>query len=99
MDFLKLHKTTQGLQYKLLIVDSFTKSVDSQEVVEVEQCLFENIFSRFGYPKSLVSDKGKSFMNNFVSRLCDIFEIKDFLTSSYHPQTNSQFGRKTSTLI
>ena len=30
---------------------------------------------------------------------CDIFEIKHFLASSYHPQTNSQFERKTSTLI
>ena len=88
----------------MLVVDSFTKWVeafpmDSQEVVEVELCLFENIFSRFGYPKSLVSDRGKSFMNNLVSILCNIFEIKHFLTSSYHPQTNSQFERKTSALI
>ena len=104
MDFLKLHKTTQGHQYVLLVVDSFTKWVEafpmhSQEAVEVARCLFENIFSRFGCPKSLVSDRGKSFMNNLVNSLCDIFEIKHFLTSSYHPQTNSQVERTNSTLI
>ena len=104
MDFLKLHKTNQGYQYVLLVVDSFTKWVEafpmkSQEAVEVAKCLFENIFSRFGCPKSLVSDRGKSFMNNLVTSLCDIFEIKHFLTSSYHPQTNSQVERTNSTLI
>ena len=38
-------------------------------------------------------------MKNLDSSLCDIFEIKHFLASSYHPRTNSQFERKTSTLI
>lgn len=104
MDFLKLHKTTKGYQYVLLIVDSFTKWVEAfpmktQESTEVADCLFQNVFTRYGCPKYLVSDRGKSFMNSLVSCLCDIFEIKHYLTSSYHPQTNSQVERTNSTLI
>lgn len=71
----------------------------TQEATEVGRCLFENIITRYGCPKSLVSDRGKSFMNNLISYLCDIFDIKHFLTSSYHPQTNSQVERTNSTLI
>ena len=104
IDFLKLHKTKQGYQYVLLVVDSFTKWVEAfpmktQESSDVANCLFENIFSRFGCPKYLVSDRGKSFMNSIVASLCEILEIKHFLTSSYHPQTNSQVERTNSTLI
>lgn len=104
MDFLKLHKITQGNKYVLLVVDSFTKWVEAfpmrtQEATEVARCLIENIFTRFGCPNSLVSDRGKSIMNNLVSSLCDIFDIRHFLTSSYHPQTNSQVERTNSTLI
>ena len=33
MDFLKLHKTIQGLQYVLLVVDSFTKWVEAYQCV------------------------------------------------------------------
>lgn len=104
IDVLQLHRTKQGYQYVLLVVDSFIKWVEafpmqSQEAVAVAKCLFENIFTRFGCQKSLVSDRGKSFMNNLLASLCDIFEIKHFLTSNYPPQTNSQVERTNSTLI
>lgn len=104
IDVLQLHRTKQGYQYVLLVVDSFIKWVEafpmqSQEAVAVAKCLFENIFTTFGCQKSLVSDRGKSFMNNLLASLCDIFEIKHFLTSNYPPQTNSQVERTNSTLI
>ena len=104
MDFLKLHKTKDGYQYVLVIVDSFTKWIEAfpmktQESTEVATCLFENVFTRFGCPKYLVSDRGRSFMNNLITALCELFDIKQFLTSSYHPQSNSQVERTNSTII
>ena len=81
MDFLKLHKTKDGYQYVLVIVDSFTKWIEAfpmktQESTEVATCLFENVFTRFGCPKYLVSDRGRSFMNNLITALCELFDIK-----------------------
>ena len=104
MDFLKVHKTKEGYQYLLIVVDSFTKWIEAfplktQESQEVAKCLFENVFARFGAPRYLVSDRGKSFMNNLVNALCELFDIKQFLTSSYHPQTNSQVERTNSTIL
>ena len=104
MDFLKLSKTKDGNQYLLLVVDSFTRWVEAfpmknQESKSVAKVLFEQIFSRFGAPKKLVSDLGKQFTSNLILSLCEIFNVKKHFTSAYHPQTNSFCERNNRTII
>ncbi|CAG2211387.1 unnamed protein product [Mytilus edulis] len=96
MDFLKLSKTNKGETYLLVLVDSCSKWVEAfamktQEASEVAKVLFKEVFSRFGAARFLVSDRGKSFMNNLVLSLCEIFDVTRYHTSLYHPQTNGAY--------
>ena len=104
IDFLKLSKTSEGFQYVLLVVDSFTRWVEAfpmktQDSFEVARVLFEQIFSRFGAPHKIVSDLGKQFTSNLVMALCEIFNVKRHFTSAYHPQSNSFCERNNRTII
>ncbi|KAL5009348.1 hypothetical protein ScPMuIL_014929, partial [Solemya velum] len=104
IDFLKLSKTTEGYQYVLLVVDSFTRWVEAfpmktQDSKSVARVLFEQVFSRFGAPKKLVSDLGKQFTSNLIQALCEIFDVQRCVTSAYHPQSNSFCERNNRTLI
>ena len=99
-----LPKSKQGFQYVLLVVDSFSKWTEAfplktQEAQEIADILYNEIFTRYGAPRTIVSDRGKNFMSKLVNALCELFEVKRHHTSSYHPQTNATVERANSTLI
>jgi transposase InsO family protein len=84
-------------------VDSFSKwpecfPLKTQEASEVADVLFREIFSRYGAPKTLISDRGRNFMSKLVNALCEIFQVKQHYTSAYHPQTNAACERTNSTI-
>ena len=98
-----LPKTKEGFQYVLLIVDSFSKWTEAfplrtQEAKEVADILYNEIFTRYGAPRCIVSDRGRNFMSKLVKALCEYFEVKRSHTSSYHPETNATVERANSTL-
>ena len=98
-----LPKTKEGYQYVLLVVDSFSKwteafSLQTQEAKEIADILYNEIFTRFGAPRCIVSDRGKNFMSKLIKALCEYFQVKRTHTSSYHPETNSTVERANSTL-
>ena len=98
-----LPKTKEGFQYILVIVDSFSKWCESfpmqtQEATEVALILYNEIFTRFGAPRCIVSDRGRQFMSKLVKALCEMFRVTRHYTSSYHPQTNATVERVNSTL-
>ena len=69
------------------------KTLEAEEIADV---LSNQVFTRFGSPASLLSDRGTSFIGKVVTSLCQAFMVKRLKTSSYHPQTNSaceQFNR------
>ena len=51
--------------------------------------LYSEIFTRYGAPGALVSDRGPQFMSSLVNALCEIFQVKRAVTSPYHPQSNA----------
>ena len=104
IDFLgPLTEAEDGSKYILLVVDSLTrwpeafatKSTDSRVIADI---LYREIFSRYGAPRVLVSDRGQNFLSKLITALCEIFSVKRYHTSSYHPQTNSTCERLNSTL-
>ncbi|MES9903532.1 MAG: reverse transcriptase domain-containing protein, partial [Sedimenticola sp.] len=99
-----LTTTPDKFKYVLLIVDSFTSWCEAfplvtQEATEIARVLYSEIFTRYGCPRVLVSDRGKNFMSKLVSALCELFQVTRHNTSSYHPQTNSTVERVNSSLL
>ena len=49
-----------------------------------------NIFSRFGVPKSIISDGGSHFCNKPFENLMAKYDVKHRVATPYHPQTSGQ---------
>ena len=105
MDILSgLPTTKEKYKHVLLVVDSYSKWCEcfplrTQEATEVAAVLFREIISRYGSPRSLVSDCGRNFMSNLVKALAELFEIKRTYTSAYHPMTNGLVESKNSYIL
>ena len=52
--------------------------------------LKENIFSRFGVPKEIISDGGSHFCNKPFENLLSKYGVKHKVATPYHPQTSGQ---------
>ena len=52
--------------------------------------LKENIFSRFGVPKAIISDGGTHFCNRPFETLLAKYGVKHKVATPYHPQTSGQ---------
>jgi len=50
--------------------------------------LKENIYSRFGTPRAIISDKGSHFYNRTFEALMQKYVITHKLSTPYHPQTS-----------
>ena len=50
--------------------------------------LFDNIVTRFGFPRILMSDQGSHFINHTISALIEELQIQHKKSTPYHPQAN-----------
>ena len=49
-----------------------------------------NIMSRFGAPRTIISDEGSHFANKVFAKLMSRYGIKNMIGLAYHPQLNGQ---------
>jgi hypothetical protein len=52
------------------------------------QFLFEQVISRFGCPRILISEQCTHFINNTIKAMIDEFEVYHHKSTPYHPQEN-----------
>jgi hypothetical protein len=50
--------------------------------------IFDDIITRFGFPKILMSDQGTHFINNTIEALTQEFEVHHQKSMPYHPKEN-----------
>lgn len=82
-------------RYILVATDYVTKWAEAiatrtDNASTVATFLYENIITRFGCPKELVSDRGTHFINATIAALTTTYEIKHRKTTPYHPRANGQ---------
>ncbi|GJW08766.1 reverse transcriptase domain-containing protein [Tanacetum coccineum] len=51
----------------------------------------EKLFSRFGIPKALISDRGTHFCNRQMEKILKKYGVHHRIATAYHPQTSGQF--------
>jgi len=61
--------------------------------------LYENIITRFGCPKILVSDRGSHYLNETIEHMTEMFQINHRKTTLYHPQTIGHTEKVNQTLV
>ena len=64
----------------------------------IAEFIHNDVITRHGTPKTILTDQGSSFRNEVVDSLCKVMGIKYALTSAYHPQTNGLTERFNATL-
>nr|XP_043625655.1 uncharacterized protein LOC122597086 [Erigeron canadensis] len=50
----------------------------------------KKLFSRFGIPKALISDRGTHFANHQLAKVLKRYRVTHRFSTSYHPQTSDQ---------
>ena len=95
IDFMGPFPTSFGYTYILVGVDYVLKWVEAVSCraaghKTVLKFLKENIFSRFGVPKAIISDGGSHFCNKPFENLLSKYGVKHKVATLYHPQTSGQ---------
>nr|CAN70642.1 hypothetical protein VITISV_020042 [Vitis vinifera] len=95
IDFMRPFPMSFGNSYILVGVDYVSKWVEAIPYKQndhrvVLKFLKENIFSRFGVPKAIISDGGAHFCNKPFEALLSKYGVKHKVATPYHPQTFGQ---------
>ena len=95
IDFMRPFPTSFGYTYILVGVDYVSKWVEAvpcraADHKTVLKFLKENIFSRFGVLKAIISYRGSHFYNKPFENLLSKYGVKHKVATPYHPQTSGE---------
>jgi hypothetical protein len=95
IDFMGPFPSSFGNLYILLAVDYVSKWVEAipcrnNDHKTVIRFLKENILSRFGTPRVIISDGGSHFCNRPFETLMKKYGVTHKVSTPYHPQTSGQ---------
>ena len=95
INFMGTFPSSFGYLYILVGVDYVSKWVKAvpcraEDHRVVLKFLKENILSRFGVPKAIISDGGSHFCNKPFESLLTKYGVKHKVATPYHPQTSGQ---------
>ncbi|KAH9723597.1 hypothetical protein KPL70_007175 [Citrus sinensis] len=95
IDFMGPFPPSCGYQYILVAVDYVSKWVEATPCKTndhrvVVKFLKSNILSRFGFPRTIISDGSTHFCNKPFKTLLNKYSITHKVATPYHPQTSGQ---------
>ena len=97
MDFIiELPLTIRGHTGIVVFVDRLTKMVrlaplrTDFSASDVADLLISQVFRHHGLPTDLITDRDPRFTSAFFRRLAEKWEVKQKMSTSFHPQTDGQ---------
>lgn len=94
--------SSDGNKYVLTLVDMATRypeavALKTVDTIQVAEALLE-MFSRYGVPKEILSDRGSSFTSDLMREINRLMSIQQLLTTPYHPMANGLVEKFNGTL-
>ena len=95
MDFMGPFPPSFNNLYIFLAVDYVSKWVEAiptrtNDASMVAKFLCSHIFTRFGTPRALITDRGTHFCNKMVDKVLHKYGVRHHTSLAYHPQENGQ---------
>jgi transposase InsO family protein len=83
-----------GARYIITAIEYLTRWAKARVVKDCSattaaRFIFDDIITRFGCPKILMSDQGTHFINKNIESLTQEFEYNHHKSTPYHPQVNA----------
>ncbi len=93
----------RGMRYVIVFIDCFTKFVDMTPVPttsakDAAEALLA-VWSRYGVPRVLQSDRGSQFLNKLIADITEIIGGTHRFSTAYHPASNGIVERANGTLM
>ena len=90
--------TRYNFEYMLTIQDQLSKFCTAVLLTNILSSTIADAFIKrficiFGAPKIVLTDHGKNFLSNLVSRTAKRFRIKKIRTTAFHSQLNGSLER------
>ncbi|GJT99447.1 reverse transcriptase domain-containing protein [Tanacetum coccineum] len=94
INFMGPFPSSRGNKYILVAIDYLSKWVEAKALptndARVVVKFLKSIFSRFGAPRAIISDRGTHFCNDKFARVMSKYGVTHRLSTPYHPQTSGQ---------
>ncbi|GJY64391.1 reverse transcriptase domain-containing protein [Tanacetum coccineum] len=94
IDFMGPFPSLRKNKYILVDVDYISKWFEDEALptndARVVVKFLKKIFSRFGVPKALISDRGTHFCNSLLEKTLKKYGVTHRLATPYHPQTSGK---------
>ncbi|KAI3670940.1 hypothetical protein L1987_87585 [Smallanthus sonchifolius] len=94
IDFMGPFPASRGNRYILVAIDYVSKWAKPQALptndARVVVRFLKKLFSRFGAPKVLISDRGTHFCNSQLEKELSRYGVNHRFSTAYHPQTSGQ---------
>jgi hypothetical protein len=100
MDFIVKLPISRGYDSILSITDQgaskatiFLPCTEQIDALGVAKLYAQHVFPHYGVPRRMITDRDTRFTAHFTKELCRILDVKQNISSAYHPQTDGQSER------
>ncbi|GJR79450.1 reverse transcriptase domain-containing protein [Tanacetum coccineum] len=94
IDFMRPFPKSHKFEYILFVIDYVSKWAEAEALptndARVVVNFLKKLFSCFGIPKALISDRGTHFSNRQMEKILKKYRVHHRIAIAYHPQTSGQ---------